>query len=355
MKLKLPLSLIICLTVISCSQWKVTDISSRNYAFIKNGTGPGEIVLKTDDLGLENMSFDIGIYNNRIITVDNTLKRVQVLDSDGKTQVIIGSGSKSKDDIYRFVPFRFSIIGQIYIDNYHNIYVQNRFTRSGSGKWDQNGHKMSFSPSYILVFNSDGELQYTLGRKGTPDIPFYHIEDLSADERGRLFVITRSFDTWDVFRFSGKKRDFYTNLGELSFEERVDSNLYKGRIENVKTFNDGERILISVSYYHGLRLKYRKIFEYSLPAKKIVRMVQQIPDPKNVLFNIVDDKYIYFWNLYNGEVKFMVCNMKGDIINNILMEFNQGNNFYTRVMGDPSGKLYSYSVTRSGVEIMEWE
>ena len=32
-----------------------------------------------------------------------------------------------------------------------------------------------FAPSYILVFNKDGELQYTLGQRGTPDLPFYYI------------------------------------------------------------------------------------------------------------------------------------------------------------------------------------
>ena len=33
-----------------------------------------------------------------------------------------------------------------------------------------------FSPSYIIVFDEKGKLQYTLGPQGSTDVPFYYIE-----------------------------------------------------------------------------------------------------------------------------------------------------------------------------------
>ena len=84
-----------------------------------------------------------------------------------------------------------------------------------------------------------------------------------------LFVISRYFDTWRVFRFKGKKRDFYFNLGELQFTEKDGEDYFKGKIENIKIYQSGDKFLISVAYYHGMRLKYRKVYVFSVEDSKI--------------------------------------------------------------------------------------
>lgn len=347
--------LIFIITLYSCGQWKTNTLKPRKFIFIKNGNNPGNVMIKTDENALDELSFGINVFNGKICTVDNLLKRVQVLDSDNEVELIIGSTGNINTEEIKAVNFNFGIIGSFTMDSADNIYIQNRFSQSMSIKGNKGIEEMSFSPSYILVFNNKGELQYTLGQRGIPDIPFYYIENLDVDETGRLFVISRSFNTWTIFRFKGKERDFYINLGEIKFEEKDKDNIYKGKIENVKMYRNGEKILISVSYYHGLRLKYRKVYDYSINDRKIIRTIINIPDPKNVLFNIVDDQHIYFWNLDSSDLKFLICNIKGNIENNLLMKFDGANNYYSRIIGEQTGKIYSYHVTEKGIELLKWE
>ncbi|MCP4133414.1 MAG: hypothetical protein GY754_20770 [bacterium] len=369
----------------SCSHWKVTSLKSKEFAFIKNCEKPkpkedpkkkprnkpkpkeekisiecgkpGSVLIKTDDYALKQLSFGVGVFDGKICTVDNILKRVQVLTPDNDVELILGSLKDVDTKDIDAAKFKFSIIGSFTMDDDDNIYIQNRLPQSGSQSYrgSANSEGMNFSPSYILVFNEKGKLQYTLGEKGTPDLPFYYIERLDIDQEGRLFVISRSFETWTVYRFKGKKRDLAINLAKIEFVEKEGEDTFKGKIENVKTYQSGEEILISVAYYHDLRLKYRKVYNYSIENKRIMKTIVNIPDPKNVLFNLVDDKNIYFWNMDSRNVKFMKCDMEGKIIDNIRLEIDDTKNYYSKVIGNKSGLIYSYHVTKKGIKILEWE
>jgi len=339
----------------SCSQWKVSNLSMNPYAFIPAGEKGGEVKLSYDEHALKDLSFGVGIYDGKICIADNNMKRMQVLDKKGSIDLVIGSLRGVDTKKVKGVPFKFGTIGSFTIDHDDTMYVQNRLTSTPRRRWRKE-EAMNFSPSYILVFNSDGKLQYTLGTSGTPDIPFYYIDHLTVDDRERLFVISRSFDTWSVYRFAEKKRDFYINLNTLQFNEKEGEDLFKGKIENVKVYRSGEVILISVAYYHDRRLKYRKVYEYTIQGKKLQRPIVNIPDPKNVLFNVVDDKHIYFWNMEESEsARFMICNMDGNIINNVQLTMDNSRFYYSRVLGDISGKFYSYHVSKKGIQIYEWE
>ncbi len=79
------------------------------------------------------------------------------------------------------------------------------------------------------------------------------------------------------------------------------------------------------------------------------------PDPRNVLFDIIDDKYIYLWNVSNDEVKFEVANLDGTIINNVYLNMKYKRNYYSRIILDNSGRIYSYHITKKGVDILKWE
>ena len=352
--IKKILILLILSTVLSCSQWRVSSMKPSKLLFIKNGSEPGFAYIKIDDNGLDSLSTYIGIFNSKILLTDNTMKRVQLLDSDGKVELLIGQTKPQPQSKIKQSNFNFNIMGSYTIDNKKNIYIQNRVTRTAAMP-KPSQEETDFAPSYILVFNKDGDLQYTLGQRGTPDLPFYYIEFLDIDKQGRLFVVSRSFDSWSVFRFDEKKRDYFINLSGLEFKEKEDSNIYTGKIENVKIFQNGENLLISVAYYHELRFKYRKVFEYSIKSGKIERLIITIPDPKNVLFNLADDKIIYFWNVDKNSVKFMLCNLDGNVLNNISLKIDDTNNLYSRIMSDKSGKFYSYHIRKDGIELLQWE
>ncbi len=349
--------LVFPLVLTDCSFWKSTTLNPKRVAFIRNGTKPGNVLIKTDEYGLEDLSVGISLYDNNICVADNELRRLQVMKPNGDVELIIGTIKNLNTKDITAESFNFGTIGNIAMDEDNNIYVQNKFSqiRDSKTRHDAGTDSIDFSPSYILVFNKAGELQYTLGQKGTPDTPLYHIERLVVDSKNRLFVITRSSDSWTIYRFTGKNRDYYNNLNTLEFKDREENNVYEGKIDNIKVFSNGETLLISVSYYHGTRLKYIKIFEFSIGDGRIEKTIMEIPDPKNVLFDIIDDKYIYLWNVSNDEAKFEVANLDGNIINNVYMNMKIKRNYYSRILLDESGTIYSYHVQKSGIEIMKWE
>jgi hypothetical protein len=81
----------------------------------------------------------------------------------------------------------------------------------------------------------------------------------------------------------------------------------------------------------------------------------EIPDPKNVLLDIMDDKYIYLWNVSDGNVKFEVANLDGTVVNNVYLEMERKRDYYAKIILDNSGKIYSYHIMKGGVEILKWE
>lgn len=340
----------------SCGQWRTSVLNSTKIYSIDSGDKPGSIVLRYEDNGMLELSFHIGIHRGRFYTVDNLLKRIQVINRDGSVSLIIGSqGNGSPEDEVKYSNFNFSSIGSMAVDSEERIYVQNRFIPTAKTGKTYKDEELDFTPSYILIFDKKGELQYTLGQSGAPNIPFYYIEHMFIDDEDRLFVVSRTFDSWDLSRFNKRVRDFYINLGRIDLSEVEEGETYVGRIENIAVYKSGSAFLISVAYYSKTRFKYRKIFEFSIKDNRIVRTVLNTPDPKNELYNIVDDKYIYLWNMKNKDIKFVICNRDGNIINNVMIKFNQKDTLFSDLIIDESGQFYSYHVRRDGINIFEWK
>ena len=343
------------LSAFSCGQWKVSTLKGKKLCTISGVGKPGGVTIDYGESGVLNLSFIIKVYGGKIYTADNIQKRVQVLDIDGTPQLVIGQRqAKQADKDVRYAVFNFGTVGSIAADSHENIYLQNRLAPGGNTPRGVQGEEVDFSPSYVLVFDKNGNLQRTLGQRGTPDIPFYYIETLFIDKRDRLFVVSRSLDTWSIIRFTGKNRDFYTSLGNSDFKEKDGEDSFTGRIENVGVFASGEGFLVSVAYYHGSRFKYRKIFEYSLAKGGMGESVIDIPDPKNELFSLVDDKHIYLWNMETRDVRFVIVNFEGRVVNNVLIEL-RNNKQFEDVFMDEMGQLYSLHVGKRDIEIMEWK
>ncbi len=332
----------------SCSKWFVNSLSKNKLLEIKSGDGPGQLQIVRDEYALNDLSFRMAVHDGRVILADNNLRRLQLLDSSGRPDLVIGSLNNIDKSQYKAVNFNFSVIGSFTIDESDNIYVQNRLE---SRKRGEGG---SFSPSYILVFNKNGELQYTMGKTGTPDIPFFYIEKLFTDSSNRLFVITRTFNSWELYIFNKKKREKYIDFSTIDFREKDNGRTYSGKIENMIITRSGENLLISVAYYHDVRFKYRKIYEYSLEDNKINREMTTIPDPKNVLFDIIDDKIIYLWNIEGKSVKFMLINTDGNTINNIRLDLDN-NTIFSKILTDEKGNIFSYHVIDNTMKIYEWK
>lgn len=332
-----------------CSQWRVDAMKSSKFLTIPRGKGAGQVQLALDEKGIKNLTLGVEIEKDRVILADSLSKRVQVIGFDGKPEWIIGDTAGFEGEEVPVVPFNFSVIGTFTLDNEENLYVQNRLADI------KGGQKSDLSPSYILVFNNQGELQYTLGQGGPPDTPFYYIEELFIDSEGNLFVISHSFHSWSVFRFKGKERTLYTNLSRLSFDEEEEGETYSGKIENVLIFSKGDRLLISVAYYHNKRFKYRKIFTYDVDSRALGDVLATLPDPKNVLFNIVEDKQLYFWDIVNNELRFMITDMKGNRVNTIQIDPPEDHSLYSKVLGYRNGGLYSYHIREEGIDFYKWE
>ncbi len=349
--------MVTAVTLVGCSFWKSTTLGSKRFAFIPNGSGIGQAVVTTDEYGLENLSIGVSVLSGLICVTDDELRRVQVMKPNGDVKLIIGPVKKMKTGDIPAENFNFGSLGFVAMDDDDNLYIQNKFSRIRDNEKDRSGggNSIDFAPSYIVVFNKDGELQYTLGQKGATDTPFSHIERIYIDSSDRLFVISRSTDSWSIFRFKGKTRERLITLNTLEFKERDEENVFEGKIDNIRAFSDGERLLISVSFYQGLRLKYIKIFEYSIDQGKVDKTIMEIPDPKNVLLDIMDDKYIYLWNVSDGNVKFEVANLDGTVVNNVYLEMERKRDYYAKIILDNSGKIYSYHIMKGGVEILKWE
>jgi len=353
---KLLLPMLCFIFISSCGYWKVTELKPQKICTIPQGDESGQVNIQKNENGLLELTFGIHISGDNIFVKDNISKRIQLFNRDAELQMIIGNIDKSlsgKNKI-KTSNINFNIIGAMATDSNKNIYVQNRlaasakYTRYDSGKVD-------LSPSYILYFDKNGNLQYTLGRDGSTAVPFYYIEHLQVDNKDRLFVVGRSSDIWSVYRFDKRKRDFSETLGQPGFSEKEDGNVYEGKIENISVFQSGKALLISVAYYHGTRFKFRKIMKYSIEKKKIENTVITTPDPKNELFTVIDDKYVYLWNVNTDELKYVITNINGEVINNLLIKFNDRERIFNDITVNNSGQFYSYHVSSKGIDILEWK
>lgn len=338
---------------LSCGRWKTTRLKSDFLCAISSGEAPGKLMLEYDEDNILDVSFKICIYNNSIYIADNKLKTVQVLTKNGEPLMYIGDKKFSQDNnSVRFSRFKFSVIEALCVDSAGNIYVQNSF--ASSNKNGTQRRDVGFSPSYILVFNSKGNLLYTLGKSGSPDIPFNSIESIRIDSSDKLFVISRTYDTWSVFRFTNRKRDFSSNFSEMDFKEQDGDKTLSGKIENIIVYNSGTYLLLSVAYYDETEFKYRKIYNYSIKNEKIEHTVFIIPDPKNEIFSLIENENVYLWDIDNSDIRFMVTNFKGDIVNNVYLQFPNSNNSFNEIIMDGTGQFYSYHVRKKGIEIYEW-
>lgn len=347
-KLLFIISGLILFSVVSCSNFFVNSLSSKKIAELKSGEAPGELLIVRDEYTLNELTFRVEVADDKVIVADNSLKRLQVLDSDGKPQLIIGG--KINQQIEGYKNFNFGVIGAITMDDGGNLYVQNRLD---TGKNSASGETANFSPSYILVFDQNGDLQYTMGKLGTPEVPFFYIEKLWTDSEKRLHVISRSFNSWELYRFNNRKRDKFVDFSKFEFKEKEDNNTYNGIIENIIIFSSGNEVIISVAYYHDVRFKYRKLYIYSLEKEKFIREIGSFPDPKNVPFSISDDKIIYFWNIEGKDIKFMLTNLDGDVINNIRLKI-EPNTIFSKIITDNEGNIYSYQVSGNTLQVFRW-
>jgi hypothetical protein len=341
----------------SCSQWKVSSLSPKTILSLPAGAEPRQITLAINDSDIMDISFTVKVSHDRILVADNKAKRLQVFEMDGSPDLSIGKKGAAADSP---VPFNFGIIGDTARDSEGRIYVQNRIDAGspapqGAVVTGPSQDDLEIVPSYILVFDSAGKLQYAMGQRGAADLPFYYIENITIDDKDRLFVVSKSLSSWNIFRFKNKVRDFYANIGKDSFREKEGQDEYSGIIENVVPYRSGEKLLVSVAYYHNTRFKFRKIHEYIVSENRLGRELFAIQDPKNELFSIMDDKYILLWDTEEKDVRFVIWGFDGNIVNNLKIANDRKKSYYREIISDEAGRFYSYSARKTVLEVSEWK
>ncbi|HEY1405177.1 MAG TPA: hypothetical protein VF857_01085 [Spirochaetota bacterium] len=337
---------------VSCSHWKISELKGKKIFSLEQGSDNKQIALHFGNADLLDMTFSIQSSREHFFAVDNKLKRIQIFDAEG---AFTGSiGAKKVDLLSLSSSFTFGTIGSVAMDSEGKVYVQNRIDLPNQVKNDQAGD-VDIASSYMLIFDKTGKLQYSLGQKGAADIPFNYIDKIFVDNDDRLFVITKNYETWGIYRFKSRVRDFFVTLGKDNFKDKDNDQEYNGIIENISPFRDGERFLISVAYYSGTRFKYRKILEFSIRDNKVSRLILQLPDPKNELYTILDDKYLLLWDTDEKALRFAIWDLDGNIVNNLRLKTKSISSYLTQIFTDESGRLFTYSVRKNGVDVMEWK
>ncbi|MCX8124950.1 MAG: hypothetical protein N3F66_12425 [Spirochaetes bacterium] len=343
-----------CSMLLTCGYFRVTDLSSSKVCAIPSGATLSAVSINYNESGLLDMSFGVVLSDDRVYVKDNIQKKVLVFDRDGKCLIAIGNVSTMADGKeVKKTQVKFDIIGTMVVDADDNLYVQNRL--ASVQRIDAAGTQIDMSPSFILVFDPEGKLQYTIGQTGMPTVPFYYIEHLEIDKKDRLFVIARTYDIWSVYRFDKRQRDYYMTFTRNYFTDTIDATTsYTGKIENIRILHSGESFILSVAYYHNTRFKYRKLFQYDIKDSRHVELLK-ISEPKNELFTVTQNKYIYVWNVEDpNEVKFMLYSFDGTIIGNVRCKFPQ-QALFSDIDITSEGKLYSYHAYSTGLEVYEWK
>ena len=340
---KITITLTVLLTLFACNRWKVSKLNQDLLCHIKPGSSDGGISLVfRDNADILDMTFNLRISDKTIYCADNESKRLLVLSKNGDLIRIIGPKSASTDKNYS--EFDFSTIGEITDDKDGNIYVQNKLPKlTGNSE---------ISPSYILIFSKDGKLQETLGQDGLTNSPFYYIDNMFTDENNRLFVVSRTFESWSLSVFKDKKREYFSIFDKNSFSN---SSGYNAVIEKIIPFRKNNSAIISVSFYDGTRFKFRKIFRIEIENNSKLKEVTTLPDPKNELFTILEDKYLVFWEVEGKDIRFVIWSFQENILNNLSIDLEEKKSYYDEILSDENGKIYSYSVSREGISIYAWE
>ena len=174
----LPIALLLSFLT-ACPGLKVSDLQKDILIHVNAGTAPDEISLEFSNSDILKQSFGVRVSNDKVICTDNIQKKVLVLDNSGHAELYIGpvsapSTDNSKDQTLKLVNFTFGLIGKSVADKSGNVYIQNSILPD-----EASGIKKSAKlPSYVLCFDKSGEILYTLGQDGTPDLPFYNIYSL---------------------------------------------------------------------------------------------------------------------------------------------------------------------------------
>lgn len=345
MKTKLSL-LILILLAAGCSRWKVSDLKPDLMLQIKSGYAPSRVSLEFEEGDIFNVTFNLKVTERNVYCADNIARKLMIFDRSGTHRLTIGQKPVA-GNTDNLVPFEFSSIGLIAEGSDESIFVQNRLKIVGGGDQD-------IAPSYVLKFSSEGKLEATFGQDGVTNAPFYYIEGLHADRSGRLFVIGRTFETWGVYRFNGRARDYYASFDKDSFRSFASDPKHTPVIETAHPFQSGDGVLFAVAFYDGTRFKYRKVIEMKI-GSKTMRKILELPDPRNELFTIMDDRYLLFWEVDDRDVRFVIWSFQENIVNSFRLNPDQGKSFYEQVLCDEAGKIYSYSVRRDGIRLYQWE
>jgi DNA-binding beta-propeller fold protein YncE len=183
-------------------------------------------------LGWQRLAAPVGL------AIDN--KRNLIFVSDSRTKKVFGI-NKNSDDITLTIggPSEFkNPTGLVYDEQRERLYVT-----------DTQGHE-------VKVFDKNGRLLFSIGRRGNTDGEFNYPSYLSLDKKGNLYVVDSFNFRVQIFDPEGKFLKKFGQLGDSSgFFTRPhgigidsDGNIYvvDAAFNNFQIFNDSGRLLLWV-------------------------------------------------------------------------------------------------------------
>ena len=87
----------VAIAMVSCGQWKVSALKGKKLCSIPNASAPGGVMMDFNESGTFNQSFSVRVFDGKIYTADNLLKRLQVLDRGGEPLLVIGPRMSRED------------------------------------------------------------------------------------------------------------------------------------------------------------------------------------------------------------------------------------------------------------------
>lgn len=243
--------------------------------------------------------------------------------------------------------------GFITVDGFGNIYIENikLFEKEMKNKSGKKYTKLVKEHHKILKFDYEGNFLYSLGVSGKYDKSSFSddisIYEMSADNKGSLFVITGSFqnitsdDDLDspVFKKENIEKinyNFikYNNKGELSYTLKISKidELYTKTensikiIEDVKISAEENMLYIALKDYHKKNTSEKdyyieqenfSIYKYDLNTNDLLENPIKLKDPLYRFYGVSSDGNLFFVRPEdNYELRFIVVDNEGDIIEN---------------------------------------
>lgn len=267
-----------------------------------------------------------------------------------------------------------------------NIYVVNN--HPSYKKTDESGNIVN---SLILKFDNKGNILFNIGKNGIDTMPFSYIMKIVTDQNNNLLVQESTINGIFIYKFDPNGlliKKFKISKDDIPATQS-EKDLLIDIIDIIPGFIDDE-IYITCQYVKEIeeelikqfKTEYEKILKYSIKSNKIVKIIHKITPKQINLTNLnqnntfltkfygnkkeitlpfenligVDNEGDLFFsqielpldNINKNTKKIFIYNKKGNLNEEILVNYPMDIQFASDFILSPEGKLFFYYI-REGI------